>query len=109
MKLGLENIMKQAQEMQEKMQRVQQEIANNEVTGEAGAGLVKVRMNGRHEVLKMEIDSSLVSEDRDMLEDLVAAAVNNDVRRVDTMSKEKLSGLTAGMNLPAGFKLPFQD
>jgi len=74
MKLGLENIMKQAQEMQEKMQRVQQEIANNEVTGEAGAGLVKVRMNGRHEVLK-----------------------------------EKLSGLTAGMNLPAGFKLPFQD
>lgn len=109
MKLGLGNIMKQAQEMQENMQRVQQEIAANEVTGVAGAGLVKVRMNGKHEVLKITIDASLISEDRDMLEDLAAAAVNDAVRRVDIMSKEKLAGLTAGMNLPAGFKLPFQD
>ncbi|TAJ93421.1 MAG: YbaB/EbfC family nucleoid-associated protein [Gammaproteobacteria bacterium] len=108
MKIGLGNIMKQAQEMQENMQRLQEEIAGSEVQGEAGAGLVKVLMNGRHEVRKVTIDPSLVGEDRDMLEDLVAAAVNDAVRRIDAMSKEKLAGLTSGLNLPAGFKFPFQ-
>lgn len=108
MKIGLGNIMKQAQEMQENMQRLQEEIASSEVQGEAGAGLVKVLMNGRHEVRKVTIDPSLVGEDRDMLEDLTAAAVNDAVRRIDAMSKEKLAGVTAGLNLPAGFKFPFQ-
>ena len=108
MKIGLGNIMKQAQEMQENMQRLQEEIAGSEVQGEAGAGLVKVLMNGRHEVRKVAIDPSLVGQDRDMLEDLVAAAVNDAVRRIDAMSREKLASLTSGLNLPSGFKFPFQ-
>ena len=107
MKGGLGDIMKQAQAMQENLQKAQEEIASMEVSGESGAGLVKVIMNGRHEIKKVSIDPSLVNDDREMLEDLVAAAVNDASRNVERLSKEKMSGLTAGLNLPAGMKLPF--
>jgi len=107
MKEGLGNIMKQAQQMQENMQKAQEEIAKLEVTGEAGAGLVKITMTGRHDVKNVSIDPTLVGDDKDMLEDLIAAAVNDANRRVESMTQEKMSGLTAGMELPAGMKLPF--
>lgn len=111
MKGGLGNLMKQAQEMQEQMQRqleeVQQQLAAMEVTGEAGAGMVKVVMNGRHDVRRVNIDPSLMGEDKEMLEDLLAAAVNDAVHRVEAESKSKMSGVTAGLNLPPGLKLPF--
>lgn len=107
MKSGFSDIMKQAQAMQENLQKAQEEIASLEVNGEAGAGLVKVVMNGRHELKRVQIDPSLFNEDKDMLEDLVAAAVNDAVKRVEKESKEKMSGLTAGLNLPPGMKLPF--
>lgn len=107
MKGMLGNLMKQAQEMQGNMEKAQQELANMEVQGESGAGMVKVTMNGRHDVRRVEVDPSLMGEDKEMLEDLVAAAVNDAVRKVDAMSKEKMSGFTAGMNLPPGMKLPF--
>jgi DNA-binding YbaB/EbfC family protein len=99
--------MQQAQRMQEEMKRAQEEIANVEVTGEAGGGLVRVRMSGRHEVRGVSIDRTLFADDPEMAEDLVAAAVNDAVNRVATLSQERLGGLTAGMNLPPGFKLPF--
>ena len=104
---GMGNLMKQAQKMQEDMQKVQEELANAEVLGESGAGLVKVVMTGRHDVRKVEIDPSLLEEDIEMLEDLLAAAVNDAVRKVEQNSKDKMGDLTAGMNLPAGMKLPF--
>ncbi len=107
MKDGLGNIMKQAQQMQENMQKAQEEIAKLEVTGESGAGLVKITMTGRHDVKNVSIDPTLVGDDKDMLEDLIAAAVNDANRRVESMTQEKMSGLTAGMVLPAGMKLPF--
>jgi DNA-binding YbaB/EbfC family protein len=107
MKGGLGNIMKQAQQMQENMQKAQEEIANMEVTGESGAGLVKITMTGKHDVKQVSIDPALLDDDKDMLEDLIAAAVNDANRRVENMTQEKMSGLTAGMNLPAGMKLPF--
>ncbi|MDH3978919.1 MAG: YbaB/EbfC family nucleoid-associated protein [Gammaproteobacteria bacterium] len=107
MKGGLGNLMKQAQEMQASMQRAQEELAGLEVTGESGGGLVKVTMSGRHEVRRISIDDSLVGDDKDMLEDLVAAAVNDAVHKVESTTKERMSGLTAGMNLPPGMKLPF--
>lgn len=107
MKGPLGDLMKQAQRMQENLQKAQEEIAAMEVTGEAGAGLVKVVMNGRHDVRRVSIDPSLMQEERTMLEDLLGAAVNDAVRRVEQLSKEKLAGLTAGMALPAGMKLPF--
>ena len=107
MKAGFENIMKQAQKMQEDLQRAQMEIANTEVIGESGAGLVKVTMTGRHDVKRVNIDPSLLGDDKDMLEDLLAAAVNDANRRVEQMMQEKMSGLTTGMGLPAGIKLPF--
>jgi hypothetical protein len=107
MKGGLGNIMKQAQEMQENMQKAQEEIAAAEVTGESGAGLVKVIMTGKHEIKKVNIDPSLMNDDRDMLEDLMAAAVNDAVRRVEKLTREKMSDLSSAINLPAGFKLPF--
>lgn len=107
MKGGLGNLMKQAQEMQASMQRAQEELASLEVTGESGGGLVKVTMTGRHEVRRIHIDDSLVGDDKDMLEDLVAAAINDAVHKVETTSKERMSGLTAGLNLPPGMKLPF--
>ena len=104
---GMGNLMKQAQEMQDKMQRVQEEIAKAEVLGEAGAGMVKVTMNGRHDVSKVEIDPSVMEEDKELLEDLLAAAVNDAVRKVETSSKAKMEEVTSGLNLPPGFKMPF--
>jgi DNA-binding YbaB/EbfC family protein len=107
MKGGLGNLMKQAQEMQANMQKAQEEIANLEVTGESGGGLVRITMTGRHEVRRVVIDDSLLADDKDMLEDLVAAAVNDAAHKVDATTQERMSGLTSGMNLPPGMKLPF--
>lgn len=107
MKGGIGNLMKQAQEMQANMQKAQDEIANLEVTGEAGGGMVKVTMTGRHEARRVVIDDSLVGEDKDMLEDLVAAAINDATHKVESVTQERMSGLTSGLNLPAGMKLPF--
>lgn len=107
MKDGLGNLMQQAQKMQEKMQKMQQEVANMEVQGESGAGMVKITMTGKHDVRKVEIDESLLKEDKEIIEDLVAAAVNDAVRKVEQQSKQGMSGLTEGLNLPPGFKLPF--
>ena len=104
---GFGDLMKQAQEMQEKVQKIQKEIANAEVTGESGAGLIKVTMTGRHDVKKIEIDGSLLSEEKEILEDLVAAAVNDAVRKVENDQKDKMSELTSGIPLPPGFKFPF--
>lgn len=107
MKGAMGNMMKQAQKMQEDMQKAQEEIANMEVEGQAGGGMVKVVMNGRHELRKVEIDDSLMSDDKEMIEDLVAAAVNDAVRKIEQQSSERMSGVTAGLNLPGGMKLPF--
>ena len=104
---GLGDLMQQAQEMQSKMQSIQDELANEEVHGESGAGLVKITMTGRHDVKRVEIDPSLMTEDKEVLEDLIAAALNDAVRRVEKNQKDKMSNLTAGMPLPPGFKLPF--
>ena len=107
MKGGLGNILKQAQKMQEDLQRAQERLAQEEVTGESGGGLVKVTMNERHEVKRVVIDPSLLGDDRDMLEDLVAAAINAAVQRVAERTQDSMAGLTAGLPLPPGFKLPF--
>ncbi|MGE5171091.1 MAG: YbaB/EbfC family nucleoid-associated protein [Rudaea sp.] len=107
MKNQLAGLMKQAQQMQENMQRAQEELARTEVEGQSGAGLVKVTMTCRHDVKRVSIDPSLLGEDREMLEDLVAAAFNDAVRRAEATTQEKLGGITAGMPLPPGFKLPF--
>jgi len=107
MRGGLGNLMKQAQAMQEQLQKAQAEIANMELVGEAGGGMVKVVMTGRHDVRRVDIDPALMSEDREMLEDLIAAAVNDAVHKVETTTQEKLSGLTSGLGLPPGLKLPF--
>ena len=104
---GLDDLMKQAQQMQENLQKAQAELASKEVTGESGAGLVTVVMTGRHDVKKVSIDDSVLKEDKEMLEDLLAAAVNDAVRKVEAHNRETMSGLTAGLNLPAGFKMPF--
>jgi len=101
------DMMKKAQKMQEDMQKAQEEAAKAEITGESGAGLVKVTMNGRHDVRRVEIDPSLMTEDKEVLEDLLAAAVNDAVRRVEANQKDKMSGIMAGMGLPPGFKMPF--
>jgi len=103
----LAGLMKQAQAMQENLKRAQEELARTEVEGQAGAGLVKVTMTCRHDVKRVAIDPSLLSEDKDMLEDLVAAAVNDAVRRVEATTQEKMAGLAGGMGMPPGFKLPF--
>ena len=103
---GMGNIMKQAQQMQERMQQAQDELANLEVVGESGAGLVKVTMTGNHNVRKVELDESLMEEDKEMLEDLLAAAVNDSVRKVQEANQEKMSKLTGGMPMPPGFKFP---
>ncbi len=100
-------LMKQAQQMQEKMQKMQEEVQNMEVVGEAGAGMVKVTMTGRHDVKRIAIDPSLGSEDLEMLEDLIAAAVNDAVRKVEVVSQEKMKAMTGGMQLPPGLNLPF--
>lgn len=106
MKGGLAGLMKQAQMMQENMKKAQEQLAELEVEGQAGAGLLKVVMTCGHDVRRVAIDPS-VMDDREMLEDLVAAAVNDAVRKAEAVTKEKMSGFTAGMNLPPGFKLPF--
>ena len=100
-------MMKQAQEMQQKMQKLQDEIASAEVTGESGAGLVKVVMTGRYDVKGIDIDSSLMTESKEIIEDLVVAAVNDAVRRVENNQKDRMSELTTGIPLPPGFKFPF--
>lgn len=107
MKNQLAGLMKQAQQMQDNLKKAQDELALLEVEGQAGAGLVKVTMTCRHDVKRVAIDPSLLGEDRDMLEDLVAAAINDAVRRVESTTQEKMSGLTMGMGMPPGFKLPF--
>ena len=103
---GLGGLMKQAQQMQEKMAKAQEELASIEVEGESGAGMVKVTMTCKHDVRRVKIDAS-VMDDKDMLEDLVAAALNDAVRKVEATSQAKMSGFTAGLNLPPGMKLPF--
>ncbi|MEM7762739.1 MAG: YbaB/EbfC family nucleoid-associated protein [Pseudomonadota bacterium] len=107
MKGGIGQLMKQAKAMQENMAKAQQELAATEVTGEAGAGLVSVTMTCKHEVRSIRIDDSLISEDRDMLEDLLAAGFNDALRRAEEKSAEKMQGMAGGLDLPAGFKLPF--
>ena len=107
MKNQLAGLMKQAQQMQDNMQKAQEELARIEVEGQSGAGLVKVAMTCKHDVKRVTIDPTLLGEDKDMLEDLVAAAVNDAVRRVEATTQEKMAGLTSGMPLPPGFKLPF--
>jgi DNA-binding YbaB/EbfC family protein len=104
---GMGNIMKQAQQMQEKMAKMQEDMAKMEVVGESGAGMVKVTMMGNHNVRKVEIDDSLVGEDKEMLEDLVAAAINNAVSRVEQNNRDQMAQMTGGMEMPPGFKMPF--
>ena len=105
MKGALGNLMKQAQKMQSDMQKAQEEIANMEITGQSGGGLVSVIMTGRHDLKRVSIDDS-VMDDKEMLEDLLAAAVNDAVRQLEQKTQEKMSGMTAGLNLPSGMKLP---
>jgi DNA-binding YbaB/EbfC family protein len=107
MKNAFGNLMQQAQKMQEELQKTQDELAALEVTGESGAGLVKIVMTGKREVRKVCIDPSLVGDDKDMLEDLVAAAINDAVHKVAKLKQEKMSSLTAGIPIPPGFKMPF--
>jgi len=107
MKNQLAGLMQQAQKMQETMKRLQEELAQTEVEGQSGAGMVKVTMTCKKQVRRVQIDPSLVGDDKDMLEDLVAAAFNDAVRRAEETEQQKMSGLTAGMPLPPGFKLPF--
>ena len=104
---GLGNMMKQAQQMQANIEKAQAELAEAEVIGESGAGMVKVTMNGRHDVKRVDIDAELMKDDKEMVEDLVAAAVNDANRRVEKMTQERMSELTSGMGLPPGMKLPF--
>jgi len=104
---GMGGMMKQAQQMQERMKKAQDELATLEVTGESGAGMVKVTMTCNHNVRRVDIDESLMQDDKDMLEDLIAAAMNDAVRRVGETSQEKMGSITGGMNLPPGFKMPF--
>lgn len=104
---GINDLMEQAQKMQADMQKAQEELARAEVKGEAAAGLVTVTMTGRHDVRRVQIDDSVLSEPKEVLEDLLAAAVNDAVRKVEAHNKEAMAGLASGMNLPPGFKMPF--
>ena len=107
MRGGMGNMMRQAQQMQANLQKAQAELAVMTVTGEAGGSAIKIVMNGKHEVSRVSIDPSVAGDDRELLEDLVTAAINDAVRKVDAASQQRLAGLMGGMNLPAGFKLPF--
>ena len=107
MKTGLGQLMQQAQKMQEDLRQAQDELASMEVVGEAGAGMISVTMTGRHDVRSVRIDPALMDEGREMLEDLLAAAVNDAVRKVEARSRERLSGFASGLDLPPGLKLPF--
>lgn len=104
---GIGDLMKQAQQMQANMQKMQEDLAHLEVKGESGAGMVKVVMSGRHDVKSVSIDESLLKEDKEMLEDLLAAAVNDAVRKVETQNREQMQKMTAGMGIPPDFKMPF--
>jgi nucleoid-associated protein EbfC len=107
MKNALAGLMQQAQKMQDNLKKAQEELANIEVTGESGGGLISIIMTGKREVRKVSIDPSLLGDDRDMLEDLMAAAINDAVHKVNKMKKEKMSDVTAGVPLPPGFQMPF--
>jgi DNA-binding YbaB/EbfC family protein len=107
MKGGLGNLMRQAQQMQETMKKAQGELAELEVTGESGAGMVRVTLNGNHEAKQVTIEPKLLGEDKDMLEDLLVAAINDAARKIAARTQEKYSGLMSGLNLPPGMKLPF--
>ena len=107
MKGGLSGLMKQAQQMQDNMKKMQEQLAAVEVEGQSGAGMVKVVMTCRYDVKRVAIDDSLLKDDKDMLEDLIAAAVSDAVRRVEAVTQEKMAGMTAGLPLPPGFKMPF--
>lgn len=107
MKGAIGNLMKQAQKMQAEMQKAQEELANMEVTGQSGGGLVTVAMTGKHEARRVSIDPSLLGEDRDMLEDLVAAAINDAAHKIEAATQERFSNMASGVNLPPGFNLPF--
>jgi DNA-binding YbaB/EbfC family protein len=107
MKGGLGNLMKQAQLMQENVKKLQEQLATMEVEGQAGSGMVKVVMSGRHEVKRVTLDPRALADDREMLEDLIAAAVNDAVRKIETVTQEKMAAATAGLPLPPGMKLPF--
>ena len=107
MKGNITDLMQQAQKMQADMQKAQEELANAEIHGESGAGLVKVLMTGRHDVKRVTIDPAVMTEDKEVLEDLLAAAVNDAVRKVEAHNQQAMSGLTSGIELPAGFKMPF--
>lgn len=107
MKGSISDLMKQAQNMQADIQKAQEDLAKAEVRGEAGAGMVSVVMTGRHDVKCVSIDDSVLSEDKEVLEDLLAAAVNDAVRKVEARNKDAMSGLASGLDLPPGFKMPF--
>jgi nucleoid-associated protein EbfC len=107
MRGNINNLMKQAQAMQENMAKAQAEIASIEVLGESGGGMVKVTMNGRHEVKRVQIEPAVIAEDREMLEDLIAAAANDAVHKLEARVQEKMASVTAGLQLPPGMKLPF--
>jgi DNA-binding YbaB/EbfC family protein len=107
MKGGIGQLMKQAQQMQADMQKAQEQMASITVIGESGAGMVRVTMNCKHEVQRVEIDDSMIGDDKEMLEDLTVAAFNDAVRKVEKTVQEKFSGMAAGLNLPPGMKLPF--
>jgi len=107
MKGGIGNLMKQAQKMQADLQKAQERLAQEEVTGESGGGMVKITMNGKHEARRIEIDESLMGDDKEMLEDLIAAAINDASHRIADKTEETMSGVTGGMGLPPGMKLPF--
>ena len=107
MKGGIGQLMKQAQQMQADMKKAQEEMASLMVTGEAGAGMVRVTMNCQHQVQRVEIDDSMIGDDKEMLEDLVTAAINDAVGKVQKTVQEKFSGMASGLNLPPGMKLPF--
>ena len=107
MKGGMGDLMKQAQKMQEQMQKMQEELANAEVVGESGAGMVKITMTGRYDVRRVEIDPSLLEDDKEILEDLIAAAMNDAVRKVEKNQQERMAEMTGGLGLPTGLKMPF--
>ena len=107
MKNNLGQLMQQAQKMQEEMKKMQEDLSNYEVEGEAGAGMVKVTMSGKHEVRDLTIDPELLKEDREMVQDLVSAAVNHAVSKVESLSKEKMSSMASDMGMPPGFQFPF--
>lgn len=107
MRGNINQLMKQAQAMQSNMQKMQEQIASLEVVGEAGGGMVKVTMSGRHEVRRVQIEPAVIGEDREMLEDLVAAATNDAVHKVEALVQEKMASVTSGLQLPPGMKLPF--